>query len=159
MTSNDPGDSVRVAIDPPNRVAHVHVLRAEGVSTPETLDAAVAAAYRTALAGRRRTPATQARRERPVARSIRLTAPALTPGSYDRHRVREASQAERAMRRGTPGAVTGRSTNDCVTVTLGPASAAGRVDADAGWLRTATSTSISRAVTEAFTAAYAERDR
>lgn len=158
MSSNEPGDVVRVTLDPPNRVAHVHVLRSDAVGTPDALDAAVAAAYRAALAGRR-TPASTARRERPVARSIRLTAPALTPGSYDRHQVREASQAERAAGHGEPGAVSGRSTNDCVTVTLGPASAAGRVDADPGWLRTATSTSISRAVTEAFTAAYAERDR
>jgi hypothetical protein len=159
MTQTDLGDSVRVALDPPNRVAHVHVLRADAVTTPAELDAAVAAAYRVALAERRRTPNGAARRERPVARSIRLTVPALTPGSYDRHRVREATRAERASRRGNPGEVTGRSTNDCVAVTLAPASATGRVDADPGWLRTATSTSISRAVTEAFAAAYAERDR
>ena len=159
MTSNEPGDSVRVAIAPPNRVAHVHVLRAEAVTTPAELDAAVRAAYRVALAERRRTPDGPARRERPVARSIRLTVPALTPGSYDRHQVREASRTERAVSRGNPGVVSGRSTNDCVTVTLAPASAAGRVDADPGWLRTATATSISRAVTEAFVAAYAERDR
>jgi hypothetical protein len=44
-------------------------------------------------------------------------------------------------------------------VTLPPASSAGRVDADAGWLAYASPDSISRAVTEAFSAAYAERDR
>lgn len=158
MSPNHSGDSVRITLDERNRVRHVHVLDADAVSTPEALDRAVTAAYRVALAGRR-TSGTSARRERPVARAIRLTPPALTPASYDRHQVREATRAERATRHGTPGAVAARSTNDCVTVTLLPASSAGHVDADPGWLRTARSTAISRAVTEAFTAAYAERDR
>ena len=159
MTTIDLGDSVQVTLDPPRRVAHVQVLRTEAVGTPEALDAAVTAAYRAALAAQRRTPDGRSRRERPVALATPVTLPPRTPGSYDRHRVREASKAERASRRGTPGEVSGRSTNDCVTVTLGPASAAGRVGADPGWLRTATSSAISRAVTEAFAAAYAERDR
>lgn len=161
MTTNDlvSGDSVRVTLAPPNRVAHVHVLRAEAVATPSALDAAVTAAYRAALTAGRRTPNGSAPRQRPVPRSTHVTLPPPTAESYHRHQVREASRAERTARRGNPGAVSGRSANDCVTVTLGPASAAGRVDADPGWLRTATSTSISRAVTEAFAAAYAERDR
>lgn len=158
MIPNHSGDSVRVAIDDRNRLTHAHVLRADDVRTPETLDAAVTAAYRAALAGRRTATGAE-RRERPVARATHVTAPPLTVGSYDRHQVREATRAERTTHRGNPGAVTGRSDNECVTVTLRPASSAGQVDADPGWLRTATSTAVSRAVTEAFAAAYAERDR
>lgn len=157
MISN-PGDSVRITIDGSNRVTHVHVLDADAVSTPEALDDAVQQAYRAALAARR-TPADATRRERPVARTIRLTAPALTPGAYDRHQVREATRVERTAPRGTPGTVVARSDNECVTVTLLPASSRGHVAADPGWLRTARSEAISRAVTEAFTTAYAERDR
>ncbi|NYJ02536.1 hypothetical protein HNR19_003234 [Nocardioides thalensis] len=158
-SGTDPDHSVSVTVDATQRVVHVDVLRVDAVRTPYELAARVAGAYRAALVARRPPRDPSVKRQRPVAVATPIRATPPTSDSYHRHTIREASRAERARRRGRPGSVTGRSSNDCVTVTLPPASSAGRVDADAAWLSNAASGSISRAVTEAFTAAYSERDR
>lgn len=157
-TGTDPTDSVSVTIDSSRRVVQVEVMKASGVDTPEALDSCVTGAYRAAVAARRPKREAGGRRERPVAVATLAVAPPRTPESYDRHQIRDASRADRARRRAHFGPRVGQSANECITVTLPPASSLGRVDADAGWLMNASSTAIARSVTEAFLAAYSERD-
>ncbi|WP_182524368.1 hypothetical protein [Nocardioides dongkuii] len=56
------------------------------------------------------------------------------------------------------GPTTGVSDNDCVSVTLGLASAGGIVTADPGWLANARTSHLERAVLQAFDQAYRKRD-
>lgn len=156
-SGTDPTGSLRVTIDGSRRVVQVEVLRADGVETPAGLDSCVTGAYRAAVAARRPKRDGE-RRVRPVAVSTHAVAPPLRPDSYDRHQIRDASRADRARRRAPFGARVGRSANDCITVTLPPASSLGRVEADTGWLMNASATAIARSVTEAFLAAYSEMD-
>jgi hypothetical protein len=57
-----------------------------------------------------------------------------------------------------PGGERGISDNDCLEVVLDPAGQGGTLTADPGWLRQATAPNVAAAITQAFAAAYQERE-
>lgn len=162
-TAPDPTEALEVTIDPTDRVRQVRVRKPDLVSTPEALDQAVAGAYREAVSRRRAALRGDRGAERrsggmPTARSNPL--PIATVDNWmekgwqpDPATVHLHEYSSRDL-----GPVTGVSENACVTVHLDIASGFGPVTADAAWLSTATDRRIGDAVTQAFTAAYRERD-
>lgn len=155
--------SLRVTLDPAYRVVGVEVLRPDDVRTPERLSEAFTAAYRAAVVDETRTVAptasasTQRAGQRPAA--VATLASYVPPSAelLQRHRIRTESAG--LPRRRHPGAVVGRSRNECVTVELPPAATRGVLDVDAGWLAQASASHIGDAVTEAYQHAYSERDQ
>ncbi|GAB3256759.1 hypothetical protein [Nocardioides dilutus] len=158
-TGAAPDGSVRVTIDPLLRVVAVQVHVADGLRTDASLNQALAGAYRNALATRV-TPSPDALppdalpgAPRPVARRVRRVSARATPERLERHQVRHQPRSSARLSR----PVTGRSDNDCVTVTLAPANPRGVVTADPGWLAQTTAPRLSGALTEAFLDAYSRR--
>jgi hypothetical protein len=133
----------------------------EDLRTPTGLGAAVRAAYDDAsvqryLAGR--DEPLQHRRSAPLPLPERPTRrPRMDD---DPHRVPDLDLLR--DRGHTPDRTlegTGVSANECLRVTLLPASSAGRVEVlEPGWLTHASAGQVANAVTEAFTAAYEDRD-
>lgn len=155
----DPSGAVTVTIDPTNRVTAVRVSEAEKIRTPAGLAEAFDEAYSAALAHRlasSRPARTPRSTSRPRAVATRPVFRRPTAEQLQRHRIR--NETPRTTQRSSPGQVVGISANDCVQVTLAPAQTSGTVAADPGWLANAGPSNIASAITEAFNAAYAERD-
>lgn len=152
--------ALTVTIDPTLRVVGTEALHIDGLRTPAELGAAVASAYRAAITARlRRDAPDQPRGARPVPVATPVRPDIRKDELLNRHYIFEATREQRRARRPASGVVTGRSRNDCVWVTLSPASAMGTVDADPGWLAQTTGSLLASALTEAFEDAYSERDR
>jgi len=160
---NDPDNALTVVIDPTLRVTAVHVHLVDKVRQPSALADAVKAAYAAAMAARlpkRESTERSSRAPRSVASAAPVT---IVPGQVraemlDRHRIRRESKLVAAAPFGF-GEATGISGNECVTVTLPPASSSGAVSADPGWLQNASAANLAKAVAEAFTDAYQRRDQ
>ena len=141
---------VTVSVDGSHRVVGVRVHSVEPVRTTSALADAVAAAYRTALAGDDPPPRTM-----PVARRIRRISAAPRPELLERHQVRYRQPVPARSN----ASATGYSANGCVLVDLAPSGPRGTVSADAGWLAQTTADRLAAAVTEAYHDAYARRDQ
>ena len=155
----DPSGAVTVTIDPTNRVTAVRLSNDERIRTSAGLAEAFESAYSAALANRlKRSRAARPPRPatRPRAVATRPVFRRPTPEQLQRHRIR--TETPRTAARSSPGQVVGVSANDCVQVTLAPAQSSGTVVADPGWLANASPSNIASAITEAFHAAYVERD-
>lgn len=157
--SGDEAIAATVTIDEAYRVVAVRLVEDEKIRSPEGLAETFAAAYTAALRAhlesmrRDRPLSTPGTRPRAVATLLTFERP--TTEQLSRHRIREES---RDLPRARTGDATGISTNDCVRVTLAPAQPIGPVDADRGWLAHAHLPNIAKAITEAFQAAYTERE-
>jgi hypothetical protein len=152
-TGSSPDGALTVTIDPLLRVVAVHVHAAEELRTDEALNKALAEAYRNALAARLQPRDSSPGAARPVARKVRRVSARATPARLERHQVRHRPQPQ------GPGArpVSGSSDNQCVTVTLAPATPRGSVATDPGWLAQTTAARLSGALTEAFLDAHTRR--
>lgn len=157
-TGLDSSRSVQVTIDPTNRVMGVHIEHlADAARTPRGVAALVEEAYVDAVVSKFA--------PRPAAQS---SAPptAMTVDRRAEIRLDNIMYSDRAVSLAsaqTPrfpyaGAV-GRSENGYVTVTLPPAQSLGALDFDSYWLDNATRADVGRAITQAYAAAYRERDR
>lgn len=154
------GSPIQVDLDRHGRVVTVNVLRlTEDLRTSTGLDEA----FQKALARRRSDelpaapPVVDASGRIQVART---TVPARRPL---RELVREAMLHDTSVptARSTTliGGERGVSENDCLTVVLDPAGQGGDLEADPGWLRQAAASKVGAAITQAFDAAYRERDQ
>jgi hypothetical protein len=155
----DPGNALTVTIDPTLRVTGVQIHRIDALRPPNSLPETFKAAYAAALAARRRghQPAKESA-VRPRATSAPLTlstAPARE--LLDRHSIRRERKLNPQPGFGSREAA-GISQNQCVTVALPPASSAGSMAVDSGWLQNASASNVARAIVEAFTDAYTKRD-
>jgi len=150
---------IEVDLDRAHRVVGVRI-----AALPDELreSAALARAFRDALAHRlaeERPPAPLGldAAGRPAVR--RVSMPAWRPL---RELVAEAARGPQTVptRRSDPlpGGERGVSDNDCLAVVLDAAGQGGDLTADPGWLRQATAPNVAAAVTQAFAAAYQERD-
>lgn len=161
----DAKGALAVTVDALNRVRLVRVTDIGKVRDGDDFRAAFDAAYNHALHLK------LARSDRPV---ISLDQARNALASRPRAEVRRpgASTMTAATGGAAPGAVarrerrvtgrrwivvTGRSANRCVTVSLEPASARGRLALDQGWLSNAEPGNVANAVVEAFSAAYEKR--
>jgi len=149
---------IDVDLDEAHRVIGVRI-----ASLPDELreSSALDRAFRDALAHRLAAdrPAAPLERDasgRPVVRRVEL--PAWRPL---RELVAEAARQGQTppTRRSEPlpGGESGTSDNDCLTVVLDTTGQGGSLTADPGWLRQATATHVAAAITQAFAAAYQER--
>ncbi|PUA83038.1 hypothetical protein [Nocardioides currus] len=160
-TGQDPTGRVQVTVDPSNRVTNVQVATLDdGLRSPGALAIAVRDAFDDAsvqrhLAGRAGRPASTAPRtvEVPVRPTRR---PQMDPNPN-----RQPNLDLLRDRGHTPDltiSAVGISRNECVQVTLLPASSAGEVEVvEPGWLANASTGQVSNALTEAFEAAYENR--
>jgi hypothetical protein len=157
--STSSGNPLEVDVDRTHRVVGVRIAR-----LPDELreSAALDRAFREALArglAEERPPAPLEldAAGRPVVRRVQL--PARRPL---RELVAEAARGGHTMPpRGSeplPGGERGVSDNDCLEVVLDAAGQGGSLTAEPGWLRQATAPNVATAITQAFTAAYQERD-
>jgi hypothetical protein len=156
---SDRSGAMTVTIDPTLRVASVQVGSIEPLRSVDALNAVFAEAYAAALAarfsdGQHAGPTVSG--DRPVARRQHLTVRPPTPDMLNRHQVRVQTNTQPRMR--TPREGVGVSTNECVTVTVSPVGARGRIDADPGWLQQTNAARLGAAIAEAFQAAYTRRD-
>ena len=150
--------SLSVTIDPVLQVVGVEIHVVDQLRTPLSLDAALSAAYTSALAARLPRPdqgPSPAVRPRPVARRVHRVSAAATPERLNRHRVRYEEPLPRLPR----DPVTGSSHNGCVTVTLTPHGPRGAVAADPGWLAQTSGPRLGAALTEAFLDAHSRKDQ
>ena len=156
---SDRDGALTVTIDPTLRVQQVQVHSVDALRTPAQVRDAFEAAYHDALS--RRLPDSDdgqeaGTAERPVARRVRRISARPTRERLDRHQIRYRERNRPATH--IRGEVTGTSQNDCVSVTLGPASPRGVLEVDPGWLATTVGSRLGGAITEAFHDAYARRD-
>ena len=156
----DPGNSLTVTIDPTLRVTGVQIHRIDAIRPPNSLPELFKAAYAAAVAARRPQQPPQesaaTARPRPTAEPVTIsTAP--TRERLNRHSIRRKRQFNPQPRFGFRAA-TGTSHNQCVTVALPPASPAGPVAVEPGWLQNASASNVARAIVEAFNDAYTKRD-
>ena len=155
----DPSEAVEVTVDPTDRLTIVQVLRAEGVRTPERLEEAVAGGYRAAVSRRRATlRGDRPRDHRARARSNRRPPVAVENWMVHGWQPEPATVQMHDFDASDIGEVRGGSDNECVEVELGIASSFGSLSSDPGWLANATAAQIGAAVTQAFAAAYRNRD-
>lgn len=159
----DPEQTITVTIDPTLRVTDVQIHRMDPLRQPDALTKAFRAAYAAAIAARLPHEAEAERpraadRPRPVATAAPITASAAPPPELFTGQRRRERTPHPTLTGHPAHAATGTSANACVTVDLPPASTAGTLTADQGWLQHATSANVAKAIVEAFVHAYSRRD-
>jgi DNA-binding protein YbaB len=156
MTQVQTDGAISVSLDPRLRVTGVQVHSVELLRDPARLEEAVAAAYTAALSAQLppETAAPALAQLRPRRHTLTVRKP--TPELLDRHEIRVRDHLEPRTPR--PHEVTGRSDNECVSVTLPVTGGRGRLQVDPGWLQQTNGTRLGAAITEAYAAAYARRD-
>lgn len=160
-TGQDPSGRVQVTIDPSNRVTNVQVAALEdGLRSPGALAVAVRAAFDDAsvqryLAGR--SDDSSSTGTTLIEMPVRPTRRPQMDANPDRQPNLDLLR-DRGYTPDLTLSAVGISRNECVQVTLLPASSAGEVEVvEPGWLANAGAAQVSNALTEAFEAAYENR--
>lgn len=161
VEGTDRDGHLTVALDLANRVVLVRLRSNEGLRGVGELQVALGAAYSQALV--RRVMAAEGtvtpsgdqphRAKTPTPLMVRPPTSEMLRRGQVRARYRREGRVESPT-----GRVVGRSRNGCLTVELPPGALRGHVDADPGWLRQSTPTTLAAALTEAYADVYDRRE-